>query len=344
MNKFAKLLFVLMPIFLIGTTFAANPQNAPQAIFVKTAPVTLQNFGQQITLPGSLRAHQSIMLKPEVDGRITEVYFNSGDMVKAGTPLVQLNKSIVEAELRQSEAELELAKANYTRMSAMYKQHYISSNDFDAYTSKLKTAAANVDKYKAELDQTLIKAPFSGRLGLSAVNVGDYLTVGQDLVKLETINPIEVEFSVPEIYLDKLVVGENIKIVSDTFKDQEFTAKIYALDVTVNLSNRTIMVRAILPNPDGKLISGTFVKVLFSISQQKPSLTVPQIALFYDNNKTYVYKAVNNKALKTQVNVGQLDRENAEILDGLSIGDNIIIAGQMNLDDGMMITTKLEKH
>lgn len=335
---FSLITFFIM-VFNFTSAHAAKTNQIQSPTLVVVTPAKSQKFNKQITVTGSLRAKQGVMVRPEVNGRITQIYFNSGDIVTAGAPLIQLNPAIAAAQLAQSKANLALEKLNYGRSALLNKTHAIAQSDFDLASSKFTTAEAKVDQDQASLDQTLIKAPFSGKLGLSAVNLGDYLKAGQDIVKLESIDPIEVEFSVPEIYTHQLVVDQTVNITSDANKDQIFTGKIYAIDVTVNLSNRTIMARATIPNKDGKLVSGSFVKVIIDISSSQPSIVIPQIALFYDNGQAYVYKVVNNKALKTKVALGNRDNENVEIVNGLAAGDLVITEGLLNINDGTIVTT-----
>lgn len=335
-------MFLVVGLFCIGTTFAEAKDKDKVAVdeksvLVETAVVQLQPLSKQITLTGSLRANQGIIVRPEVAGRITQIYFKSGSVVVAGTPLVMLNQDILLAELQQSQAELQLERQNYARMHSLYKTLSISHAEFDTVTSKLNAAIAKVAQCQARLDQTLIKAPFVGKLGLSSVSLGDYVDAGQEIVGLAAIDPIEVEFSVPQVYLANLTMGQNVIVVSDSYVGQKFAGQIYAIDEHVNLSNRTIAARATIPNAAGKLLPGTFVEVQLNFANKAPVLVIPQVAVLYNAGQAYVYRAIKDKAAKTKVILGERDRENVVVVEGLNVHDTVITAGQLNLEDGSKI-------
>lgn len=326
-------------ILLVITLYCELALSEPKqnAIPVEVTKAKTKSLNRQITITGSLRASQGITLRPEVAGRITQIYFRSGEIVAAGTPLIELNNSVISAELEQSKAELQLAEQNYDRESDLYKTHTVSKADYDEIVSKLNTAKAKVAQNKAQLDLTLIKAPFTGKLGLSAVSLGDYLNIGQEIVSLEAVDPIEVEFNVPQVYLSNIAVGNNVQIKLDAYPRNLFIGKIYAIDAVMNLSNRTFGVRATIPNKEGKLLPGTFAEVTLNISTGTSAILIPQVAVFYDVGQAFVYKVVNNKAIKTKVTLGERDQENVEVLDGLKADDTVITAGQLNVNDGSQV-------
>ena len=326
-----KFLLIGLIFTFLGYSFSIYADVGILATPIEASKVELKALSKQIVVTGSLRASQGIMLRPEVAGRITEIYFKSGDMVAVNTPLIQLNKSIVLAQLQQSHAELELAQQNYKREDELYKTHTVSKADYDDIASKLNTAQAKVSEAQAQLDLTLIKAPFSGKLGLSAVNVGDYLNIGQDIVNLEAIDPIEVEFNVPQVYLSAINVGTIVQIKSDAYPKNIFYGNIYATDATMNLNNRTFAVRATIPNKDAKLLPGIFVEVTLNIAGTTSAIIVPQVAIFYDVGEPYVYKVVADKTVKTKVVLGERDQENVEITAGLKANDIVVTAGQLNV-------------
>ena len=304
------------------------------AIAVEATPAQYQFFKKRITATGSLRANQGVTIRPEISGRVTQIFFKSGSLVKAGDPLVQLDKDIVSAKLQQSQAELELTKQNYVRTKKLYQTHDVSKAMLDDVFARYNEALAEVSSYEAQYNQALIKAPFSGRLGLSSINLGDYLEVGQKIVSIENIDPIEVEFSIPENYLNYIGVGQDISITSDSYKEQSFSGKVYALDAEIDVNNRSIAARASIPNTDNKLIPGGFVEVNLDLVSKNKVLIVPQTAVSYDVDQTDVYKIVAGKAVKTKVTLGERDKENVVVLNGLNDGDVVVTAGQLNIDNG----------
>lgn len=337
----ALLLVVLYCIYIVPAE--GKNKDKPQSVLVEAKAAQLQSFKKQLTVTGTLRANQGIIVRPETSGRIKQIYFKSGTMIAAGAPLIQLNQDIIAAQVQQSEAELQLAKKNYARMQELFKTRTIARAEFDEVAAKLTTASAKFAENKAALNQTLIKAPFTGKLGLSAVSLGDYVNAGQETVSLEAIDPIEVEFSVPQIYLGNLATGQPITITSDAYAAQKFTGQIYAIDALVNLSNRTIAVRASIPNSNGKLLPGTFVEVHLDFTSNKSILVIPQTAVMYDEGEAYVFKLVGDKAIKTKVMIGERDKTNVAVLSGLNVNDMIVTAGQLNIDDGSSIKVTSSK-
>ena len=344
---FRYFFFLINLLLFVGLFAVAGPLaygkaktsgNDNQAILVEATAVKMQRFANHITLTGTLRANQGIVVRPEVSGRIVKVYFKSGTVVKAGTPLLKLNQDVILAELRQSQAELQLAQQNYVRMQKLYKTHTIARADLDDITAKLHAASAKVSEYQAQLDQTLIKASFNGRLGLSSVNLGDYVNAGQNLVSLEAIDPVEVEFNVPQIYLGDLAVGQGVVVTTDTYAGQKFLGKIYAIDAQVDLSNRTVAVRAVIPNTAGKLLPGAFVEVNLDFTSKDAVLVIPQVAVVYDEKQAYVYKVVGGKVVKVNVVLGERDRENVTVVSGLKEQDVVVTAGQLNIENGSRVT------
>lgn len=331
-----KSIFVATILFFTQSIFAVN-NPSDHGISVEVATVQSKPFHKQIIVPGSLRAHQGIVVRSEVDGRITNIYFKSGDIVVVDAPLVQLYKDVVAARLQQSQAELQLAKQDYARMAELYKTHTVSTAEFDKAAAKLNVEAGKAAEYQAQLKQTLISAPFSGRLGLSAVSLGDYVKVGQNIASLQMIDPIEVEFEAPEIYLSNISVGQSVAVTSRSYAKQVFDGKIYAIDSEINMNNRSIIARATIPNVNNKLLPGGFVEVRIDLTRKEPSLVIPQIAVFYDVGQAYVYRVVNNKAIKTKVKLGDRDRENVVVLEGLAANDVVVSAGQLNITDGAAV-------
>jgi membrane fusion protein, multidrug efflux system len=335
----SKLIFNLLFVFFLfcGINLANGKDDSKSAAFVEVAAVKSEPFAKKITVVGTLRAKEGVVIRPEVAGKITAIYFKSGTEVDIGAPLIQLNPDLAVAELKKSESDLQLAEQKYQRAKTLYQMHAIATADFEEISAQRNNNLDQVSEDKAKLAKTLIKAPFSGKLGMSLVSLGDYVTEGQDLVSLKSIDPIEVEFNVSQVYLNNLFSGQKIAITSDAYPEQKLTGQIYAIDAEVNLTNRTVMARATIPNPEGKLVPGTFVEIQLDFTGGKNVLIIPQIAAIYDAGQTYVYKVVANKAVKTKVVLGERDQENVVVLEGLNANDLVITAGQLNIDDGAVV-------
>jgi len=316
--------------------FAAKHHTATKIppVVVDVTKVISVKKNQQIKVIGSMRAINGIMVRPEVSGRITQIYFNPGDNVKVGTKLFQIYPDILLAQQEEASAELELAKQDYYRQSNLYRTHAVAKTDLDHAVANLKNRVGQLHHVEAQLRQVNIVAPFSGKIGLNLINLGEYVQAGQDLASLQALDPIDVEFIIPEVYLSKVALGNAVIVLSSSYPGKIFSGKLYQIDSKVNVNNRSILVRARLPNADNKLLPGMFVETDMIIAAQTPSLIVPQTAVAYDVGDFIAYKIENNHAHKVKVTLGERDKQNVIILSGLKEGDTVVTAGQIKLYDG----------
>ncbi len=303
----------------------------PPAV-VSAATVVSVPWQHQIQATGSLAAFEGIVLKPEIAGRITKIFFNSGQDVKQGDPLIQLNPNILQAQVEQDKANLALAQRQYQRYNDLLKEHAVAKADYDTAATTMNADQAMVNQANALLKQTTISAPFSGRLGLRQVSIGDFVSPGQTLVNLQALDPIVVNFSLPEAYLSQVAVGNTVIIRSDAFPNQTFTGKIYAFDSMIDPSTRTLAIRASVANPDKKLLPGGYVQVDVLFGKSQNVIKIPQTALVSDISGTYVYRVINGKAVKTPVVVAARENQNAIIQSGINAGDQVITDGQIKIN------------
>ncbi len=308
-------------------------QQPPQVVSITTAKNT--PWQESLDATGSLAALNGIIVKSETSGRVTKIYFKSGQFIQQGAPLVQIYPDIIRAQLEQAKAQLTLNQLNYQRSVQLYQKHYVAKSDLDKTAADLKNSQGAVNSLEAQLSQTLITAPFSGQLGLRQISLGDFLNVGANIVDLEALSPIRVDFSVPQTYLGKIQVGQTVKIHANAFADENFAGKIYAINSSVDTSTRSLNVRASVPNTQYKLLPGTFVEVTLFFGQPQTVLVVPQTAIVYSETEDDVYKVVNSKAVKTKVTLGdKLQEGNVIIKSGLNVNDPVVSNGQMKIDDG----------
>ncbi|MGB6976682.1 MAG: efflux RND transporter periplasmic adaptor subunit [Gammaproteobacteria bacterium] len=313
----------------------------PPAV-VAVAEVQEQGWQDQVHSTGTLTADQGIMVKAEVPGRVTRVYFKSGQNVKQGEPLVELDQSILRAQLQLYEAQLHLNELQYKRYSDLYKKHFVSTSDYDTAAANLQSTKAQVAQVQAQLAQMLIKAPFSGKLGLKQVDLGDYVTAGQILVNLQDTDPLRVDFSVPETSLSKVAIGDTVLIRTNSYPDQTFKGKVYAFEASIDPNTRTLAMRANIPNKDNKLIPGSFVDVTLLLGKTQKLWVIPQTALVSSLQGDFVYRAINGHAVKTPVVVQKRSAQQAVISSGLAAGDKVVTDGQLKIPfDGAPIMTGL---
>lgn len=330
-------------LFLFGWTIVASGKlKSPAALpaFVETTTVQLSTVTDQIMATGTLIAIPGITIRTEIAGRITKIYFTPGADVIVGTPLIEINPASLQAAVVQDQANVKLTKLNWERAQRLYKQHVIAKSDFDQAQDNLDVAQGKLEQDTAELKKSTIHAPFSGRLGLNTVNLGDYANVGQNVVNLQSLDPIYVEFSIPQTYLSKLIVGQALTLKSTAYPEQEFSGKVCALESLVDVNARSLKMRAAITNHDKKLLPGTFVQVYLVIGAPLKVIKVPQTAIVYETEGNYVYRVIDNKAVRTMVVLGAKDKQNVTINSGLAVGDVIVTSGQMKVKDGMTVINK----
>jgi membrane fusion protein (multidrug efflux system) len=318
---------ILVPKFAL----AKKPDGMPPPM-VEVQPAKYQNWQAEINAIGTLSANQGVTIKPEMNGRVTAVYFRSGDYVKANAALLQINPDILQAQFNSAEAKVTLSKANYERAKILFQKHVFAQADLDNSLSAYQSDLANAAEAQAQLNQTIIRAPFAGRIGLRMVNLGDYLTSGNSTVtNLQDLDPMRIDFSVPEIFLGQIAVGQTVLIHSKDFPNQMFHGTVYACDSTIDPNTRTLAIRASIPNKDYKLLPGSFVEVQLMTGKPQNFVTVPETALGYNSDGDYVYKVLNNMAIKTKVITGQHKDNEVAILNGINKGDVIVTAGQFKI-------------
>ncbi len=295
---------------------------------VEAIPARLESWQKTIEVVGSLSASQGTVIKAEASGRITAIYFRSGDNVKAGAPLLQLNPAILNAELDAAKAETQLSKADYERGLTLYKKKVFAKADLDKVSANYQVNLAKQAQIQAQLDQTLIRAPFSGQIGLREVNLGDIIDPSKPITDLEAINPLLVDFSISGTKAGKIAVGSKIAIHASAYPDKTFLGTIYALDSHIDNNTRSLAVRASFNNAQHTLLPGAFVNVQIEIGSPQTLFIVPETAVNTDDNGSFVYRIIHHKAVKTRVNIHFHEAGKIGLLgNDIHPGDQIISVG-----------------
>lgn len=305
---------------------------------VEAISARLEPWQKTIEAVGNLSASQGTVIKAETSGRITAIYFRSGDHVKAGAPLLQLNPAILNAELDAAKAETELSKADYERGLTLYKKKVFAKADLDKVSANYQVNLAKQAQIQAKLDQTLIRAPFSGRIGLREVNLGDIIDPSTPITDLEAINPLWVDFSIPGAEAGKIIVGSKIVIHASAYPDKTFISSIYALDSHIDNDTRSLAVRASLNNPGETLLPGAFVDVQIPIGLPQTVFIVPETAVNTDENGSFLYRIIHHKAIKTRVNIRFHEAGKIGLLSNdIHPGDQIISVGGFKVQSNSVV-------
>jgi membrane fusion protein (multidrug efflux system) len=307
------------------------------AIPVETAKVRVDTVLRDVPAVGTLRSIESVVIRPEIAGRIARIEFKEGAPVAAGDVLVRLDDAIVRSQLNDARASLNLSKANYNRAAQLFKQRVGSAQARDQALASMRSDEARVAVAQAQLDKSVIRAPFKGIVGLKKISPGDYVGAGTDIVNLEQIDTLKVDFAVPELALPALAVGQTVNITVDALPGRNFAGKVYAIDPLVDAKGRSIAIRAHIDNADHVLRPGLFTRISVVTARIEGALVVPEEAIVPVGQDSFVYRVVDGKAQMTKVEIGVRRPGEVQVTKGLAAGETIVVAGQIKLRDGVPV-------
>jgi membrane fusion protein (multidrug efflux system) len=318
-------------------------QSAP-AQTVSTTTAKLADWQPRLEAVGTLRAVNGADLSSQVAGIVAAIHFESGADVAAGALLVELMAADDAAKLRALKATVALAKITYERDMRQLKAQAVSQQTVDADEQNLKNAEAQLAQQQATLDYKFIRAPFAGRLGIRQADLGQYLSAGTTIVTLQALDPIFVDFYLPQQALDRITVGEPVQAKIDTYAGRDFPGEIAAINPKVDAASRNVQVRAVLKNPERKLLPGMYATVDIDTGAPERFVTLPQTAITYNAYGSTVYivedKGKDAKgqpllaARQTFVTTGATRADQVAILSGVKENDTVVSAGQNKLHNG----------
>jgi len=323
----------------------AGMANVPQTVSATKAQSS--DWQPTIDAVGSLRAVRGADLSLEVPGVVEEILFQSGDEVQAGQILLRLRAEDEIAKLQSLEATAQLAQITYDRDVKQFKAQAISQAIVDNDAANLRNAKAQVAQQKAIVEKKIVRAPFAGKLGLRQVDLGQFLSAGTMIATLQSLDPIFVDFLLPQQAVAQLSVGAKVEAKVDAFPDRVFTGKITAINPKIETASRNIQVRATLPNADQKLLPGMFATVQLETGAAQHLITLPQTAVSYNPYGSLVYlvddkgKGADGKPQLTVrqvfVTTGATRGDQVAILKGIKEGDEVVTSGQLKLRNGMPV-------
>jgi membrane fusion protein (multidrug efflux system) len=319
--------------------------NPPQTVSVSKAGYS--EWQPTIEAIGSLRAVKGADLSLEVSGVVDTISFNSGDDVEAGAVLLTLRSQDDTAKLESLQATAQLNQITYDRDQKQFKLQAVSQATLDTDAANLKNANAQVAQQQAILDKKTLRAPFAGHLGIRAVDLGQFLSAGTAIVTLQALDPVFVDFFVPQQAVAQVQIGQTVAVKIDAYKGQTFTGEITALNPKVDASSRNVQIRATLKNPDHKLLPGMYATVDISTGAPQKYITLPQTVITYNPYGDTVYIVddkgtdANGKpqliARQTFVTTGPTRGDQVAVLKGVNDGDTIVTAGQIKLHNGSIV-------
>lgn len=311
------------------------PKAAPGVITVEAVPVGRASLSDVLTAVGTLRAAESVVLKSEISGRISKILFTDGAAVKAGSPLVQFDSAIQQAQVNQARAERDLTSARLSRTQELFDKKFLSAAALDDAKASEQIAQAKLALAQANLDKMSLKAPFDGVIGIRQISVGDYVKEGESLVNIEDTRSMKADFRVPERILGRLAAGQQVMLATDAYPGQRFPARVAAIDVSVDASGRSLLIRAELSDSSKRLKPGMFVQVALVLESRESALVVPEEAVVATQGRPTVFRVSEGKASRVVVKTGLRSlvdgRAMVEITEGLALGDTVVTAGQIKI-------------
>lgn len=309
---------------------------------VSSAPVRQDQWRPRLSAVGSVLAINGVDVTTEVAGIVSNIAFESGQTVKAGDLLVQLEDSVDQAGLEGLIADRKLAQVRFERSSNLLPRQAVSQSEFDEAKARYESAQAKVAEQRARIQKKRITAPFGGVLGLKRVDNGEYLSPGSTIVELQMLEPIHVEFTLPERRFDQVRTGQPVEARVAAFKESVFEGEVTAIDTSVNAPTRSFTVRATLPNPARRLRPGMFAEVSVLEPETRRVLTVPRTAISYNTYGDFVYRIRQGQggALtveRTPVKAGDTRAGYVEIIEGVEAGDRVVSAGLVKLRNGQSV-------
>lgn len=313
-------------------------QSKPQGLPVETIQVSTAPLRNELTANGTLYSNESVVIAAEIAGKVTHLAFSDGQKVVEGQILLQLDQSILAAERDRAQASFKLSEANIKRAEALLQEQAISQRERDEAYAQWRLNDASLRLSEAQLAKTVIRAPFSGFLGIRRISVGEYLQPGETIVTLDDIDPIKVDFRVPEVFTHQLKISQNIQMSVDAVPGKSFSGRVVAIDPQIDVNGRSVLLRAKVEQQDGPLRPGMFARITLVLEERPEALVIPEEALVPKGEQQTVYKVVDGKVVAAAVKTGLRTRGQVEIVEGLDVGDTVITAGHIKVRPGMPVT------
>lgn len=306
-----------------------------EAIIAQSKPLD-----NNLNITGSLEANESVNLKSEVSGVVSAIYFKEGQTVKKGQLLLQLNDEELRAEMEKLQFSKKLNEDIEFRQKQLLKKEAISREEYEMALTTLNTSIADLRIKQVQLNKHKIRAPFDGVIGLREVSVGSYLNPSDAIANIYSINPIKVEFSIPGRYTSELNVGDKITFTVDAY-EEEFKGSIYAIEPQIDPETRSIRIRAVCENREGKLLPGQFAKIILTISTFENTIMIPTESVIPELNAKKVYVYENGKAITKTIETGIRTSQTIQVVSGLNSGDTVITTGILQMQPNMELDVRI---
>ncbi len=338
----------LLTLVAVGACDSATPETqggggrggAPRGIPVEAVAAVTDTVADAISATGAIEAVESIELRPEIEGRLTEIMVREGTEVTVGTPLFKVDDAELIHQVARLEAERDLAQQAVARARELIGQEALSPADLDEAEANARSTQAQYELQKLRLERTVVLAPFAGIVGERLVSVGDYVTTGTRLTTLQTVDPQRAAFQIPERYAERLARGQRVRFRVAAV-NREFTGTVDFVDPVVQLPARTITVKARVRNPRRDLKPGMFIEANLTTEVRADAVVIPEDAILPLEGATYVWVVAEGAASRRQVGLGVRTPGFVEVLEGLEAGEVVVVGGLERLRDGAPVTVTM---
>lgn len=313
------------------------------AVHVVGFAVAREPIEERVSLVGSLMANESVQIQSEIDGSIDEIAFDEGQPVTKGHVLARIDQKKLQAGMAEVEARLQLAESTLQRYTALAESRAVSQQEVDQAASTFEANRASIDLMKAQLEDATIIAPFDGIVGERRISLGQFVSKGTLITSLIDPDPMKAEFHMPERYVSQVATGQRVDMTVAAYPDETFSGEVYFVGPEVDASTRTVLVKALVPNADGKLRSGMFANLSLIMQVRKHALVIPETALIIQGQTTTVFVVdEQNTVQPRQVKPGVRLAGRVEVLEGLRAGDTVVIEGTQKLGPGAKVVVRFE--
>lgn len=346
-----KLLFIILLLLIIGALayvkYTKNKEVAakaagfgkpsgPPIIASEGFVVEYTKLANNLSANGNVLAQDEVQLQPEVSGRVTYLNIKEGSIVSKGTLLLKINDADLQAQILKSKAQLKIAQANFNRLEQLLKINGISQAEYDAAENTLNNINADIELFNVQIAKTELRAPFTGKLGLRNISLGAYVSPNTIVASLQNVSQLKIDVSVPEKYAGIILVGDNMQC-NVAGIDNPFIAKVIAIEPQIDKMTRNLTVRAMIQNPNSKLVPGAYVKVLLKLKEIPDAIMIPSNTVIPDDRTTRIVITDSSKAKFVDIEIGKRTASEVQVLSGLKAGDTILTTGLLQVKPGMQV-------
>lgn len=322
-----------------GSNISQSEKRSSQPLAVEAVILEPQNLVERIEATGTLIPNEEVELKTEISGRVIGISFTEGSRVARGRLLVKLDDSDLKAQLSKLKVQEEYGRQDSTRQAELIEVGATTQEVYDAALNRLKTTQADIRLTQVQIDKTEIRSPFSGIIGLRQISEGSYVTPATTITNIQEIDPIKIEFKVPEKYVSRIKRGMDVSYTI-TSSDKSYTASIYAIEPKIDIDTRTVAVRALSANPAFELLPGAFAEIEVILNETSEALLTPSQTIIPELNGQVLYLYKGGKVVKVNVEIGVRNEKTIQLTKGVQPLDTVITTGLLQVKDGMPIEIK----